>query len=84
MASNELTCKELVELLTEYLEGVLPPMERHRFEEHLAGCQGCRNYLQQMRETIRLTGQLTEEAIEPQAKETLLQVFRTWKNSGEV
>ncbi len=63
MASNELTCKELVELVTDYLEGVLPPAERRRFEEHLAGCQGCWNYLQQMRATIRLTGQLTEEAI---------------------
>lgn len=84
MALNELTCRELVELVTDYLEGVLPPAERRRFEEHLAGCQGCRDYLQQMRETIRLTGQLTEEAIEPQAREALLQVFRAWKNSGKV
>jgi predicted anti-sigma-YlaC factor YlaD len=84
MALNELTCKELVELVTDYLEGVLPPAERRRFEEHLAGCQGCRDYLQQMRETIRLTGQLTEEAIEPQAREALLHVFRAWKNSGKV
>jgi predicted anti-sigma-YlaC factor YlaD len=84
MVSNELTCKELVELVTDYLEGALAPTEHRRFEEHLAGCQGCRNYLQQMRETIRLTGKLTEEAIEPQAKEALLQVFRAWKSSGEV
>jgi predicted anti-sigma-YlaC factor YlaD len=84
MASNELTCQELVELVTEYLEGTLPLVEQRRFDEHLAGCQGCHNYLQQMRETIRLTGKLTEETIEPQAKEALLQVFRAWKSSGEV
>jgi anti-sigma factor RsiW len=77
--TNELTCKELVELVTEYIEGTLPPAEHTRFEEHLATCRGCRNYLAQMRQTIRLVGRLTEEEITPKARKKLLDAFRDWK-----
>jgi anti-sigma factor RsiW len=77
--TNELSCKELVELVSDYLEGALPPPERTRFEAHLAGCRGCRAYLQQMRLTIRTLGTLTEEAIPDEAKRKLLDVFRSWK-----
>jgi predicted anti-sigma-YlaC factor YlaD len=76
---DELSCKELVEIVTEYLEGTLPASERQRFEDHLAGCEGCRNYLNQMRHTIQSLGHLTENNIVPQAKEDLLQIFRHWK-----
>ena len=75
----EMSCKELVELLTEYLESTLPPADRLKFDEHLALCEGCRNYLDQMRTTIRALGGLREEFIPLQAKEDLLRVFRTWK-----
>ena len=80
--SDDLACKELVELVTEYLEGALSPAERARFEAHLATCTGCTRYLEQIRQTIRLTGRLTEEAIAPDAKQELLQVFRNWKSGG--
>jgi anti-sigma factor RsiW len=53
-----LTCKELVELVTDYFEGSLPRSERRRFERHLTGCDGCSVYLEQMRQTIELTGAL--------------------------
>ena len=56
----------------------MPPPERARVEEHLSACDGCTRYLEQMRETIRLTGRLTEEQIPAQQKQALLDAFRTW------
>ena len=78
-ASGELTCRELVELVTDYLEGALVAPERARFEEHLVYCPGCVHYVEQMRETVRLTGSLREEQIPSEAKARLLETFRTWK-----
>lgn len=78
-ASAELTCQELVELVTEYLEGSLPAAQRARFEAHLAECPYCRIYLEQVRETIRLLGRLTEETISTEAGQELLRLFRDWK-----
>jgi len=79
MTSEELTCQELVELITDYIEGALSPAERARFDEHLAICTGCRNYLDQMQTTIRTLGQLKESDLEPVARDDLLEVFREWK-----
>jgi len=76
---DDLPCQELVELVTDYLEGRLPTPERLRFEAHLGICSGCRTYLEQMRQTVRALGRLPEELIEPEAKQRLLQVFRDWK-----
>lgn len=73
-----LTCHEVVELITDYLEDALTPEDRRRVEEHLAGCDGCTKYLEQMRETIRLTGKLSEEQIPEEQKRKLLDAFRTW------
>ena len=53
---EELVCQQVVELVTEYLEGALSRSQRRRFEAHLAGCEHCAEYLAQMRATIRLTG----------------------------
>jgi anti-sigma factor RsiW len=79
---DELTCKEFVEWVTDYLEDKLPAEDRKRFDAHLAQCSGCPHYLEQMRETIRVAGQLTEESIEPQARRELLQIFKQWKSEG--
>jgi anti-sigma factor RsiW len=79
LASEGLSCKELVELVTEYLEGKLPPSERKRFDDHLAGCDGCTTYLEQMRLTIDTLGTLTEDSLDPHTRDDLLQVFRDWK-----
>jgi anti-sigma factor RsiW len=76
---KEMTCQELVELVTEYLEGALPAREHQRFERHLRGCPWCTNYLEQMRITIRTLGRLEEESLPPEAKEALLAAFRDWK-----
>lgn len=78
---HELTCKELVELVTDYLEGALTDEARQQVENHLTGCSGCRNYLEQMRITIRMTGQLSEANLLPQQRDDLLQIFRDWKKS---
>ena len=77
-----MTCIELVELVTEYLEGSMPAEQRARFEEHVSGCDGCPTYLEQFRMTIRLTGMLSEEQVAPDARETLLGVFRDWRESA--
>jgi anti-sigma factor RsiW len=78
MNTQDLTCQELVELVTAYFEGALTGDELRMFEEHLEVCDGCRRYLAQMRTTIELTGRLAEESLEPEARDTLLAAFRTW------
>ena len=75
---QHLTCKELVELVTDYLEGALSPSDHRRFDEHLTTCPYCRIYLEQMRQTIRTLGHLPDEAIPPAALEALLTRFRGW------
>ena len=78
---SELTCKELVELVTEYLEDRLPPDDKTRFELHVCTCTGCRVYLAQMRAVIRMTGRLAEEDLPPATQDDLLAVFRDWRSS---
>jgi anti-sigma factor RsiW len=79
LSAPELSCRELVRLITDYLEGSLSVRDRRRFERHLRGCDGCTTYVEQMRETIRLAGTLGEDDISPHAREELLSVFRDWK-----
>jgi anti-sigma factor RsiW len=76
-----LACKELVELVTDYLEGRLGPENHRRFEQHIAGCEACTRYLEQMRITIELTGRLREEDLEPGVRAELLEAFRSWRRS---
>lgn len=80
--SEELTCRELVELVTEYLEGALDPLDHARFERHLAECIGCRTHLEQIRRTVALIGHIDEGGIEPDARTALLHAFRTWKHQA--
>jgi len=75
-----MTCRDLVELVTDYLEGVLGPADRARFEAHLDGCEGCRAYLGQMRATIWAAGHLCERTAAPSMMDALLQTFRDWKD----
>jgi anti-sigma factor RsiW len=77
---EQLSCQELVELVTDYLEGALPAAERERFEEHVGRCDGCRVYLEQLRRTIELTGRLTRDALAPDAERALLEAFRGWRS----
>ena len=77
-ALEPITCREMVELVTDYLESRMPQWDRFQFERHIAACDGCTRYLEQMRTTIRVTGRLTEEQISPEARDALRGVFRAW------
>jgi len=79
IALAHLNCRELVELVTAYLEDDLPSGERKRFDAHLAGCEGCTTYVEQMRRTIELTGRLHVDDVPREAEEALLRAFRDWK-----
>ncbi len=81
MAEERLTCQQLVEIVTDYFEGKLSPSERERFEAHLAVCPGCRTYVEQMQQTIRAAGKLSEESISEEVQQALLRAFREWKQS---
>jgi anti-sigma factor RsiW len=78
VSERQLTCRQVVEIISDYLADALPPDDRRRVEEHLAGCEGCTKYLEQMRETIRLTGMLTEEQVPDQQMRRRLGAFPTW------
>ncbi len=80
---DEITCRELVRLVTDYLEGALSKTDVDRFDAHLAKCDGCTTYLAQVRDTIRTAGALTEDALAPEARDGLLVAFRTWKQERE-
>jgi anti-sigma factor RsiW len=76
---EQLSCQELVELVTDYLEGALPAEDRRLFEDHIAECNGCRRYVEQMRATLQVTGELSPEALDPDAEQVLLEAFRGWR-----
>jgi anti-sigma factor RsiW len=80
MSGREISCREVVELVTAYVEGALSERDRDRFETHVAGCDGCDNYLAQMRETIRITGTLTEDQVPEPMRVALLSAFRDWSS----
>ena len=79
MRPQPLSCRELVEIVTFYFEGALSRRDRRRFKAHLAACDGCSAYVEQMRMTIQLTGALREEDVDPAAREALLHAFRDWR-----
>ena len=77
----EMPCQELVELVTDYLEDRLSPVDRLRFDAHIAECEYCATYLDQMRQTIRTLGRISEESLTDEARETLLEAFRSWRRT---
>ena len=79
MSAQNVTCQELVELVTDYLDGALPPPTREALEAHLEVCPGCVTYVEQIRDTVRVTGTLSEEQLDPATREGLLAAFRDWK-----
>ena len=82
---SNLSCQELVELVSAYLEDAMPDAERARFDQHLSICPGCVTYVDQIRETIRLTGeQLREETLTGEMRATLLAEFADWKTTRDI
>jgi anti-sigma factor RsiW len=80
--SDEMTCRELVDVITDYLEGALPEADRARFEQHLGECPYCVSYLDQMRATIVTLGELREESLPAPVRDDLMAAFRDWKRSA--
>jgi hypothetical protein len=78
---RELTCAQLVELVTDYLEQRLPLRDTERFEEHVAFCEGCSTYFDQMRATIAASGRLREADLPVDLQEQLLEAFRGWSTA---
>jgi anti-sigma factor RsiW len=74
----EMPCRELVEVITDYLDGALPPEDRLRFDAHLAECPPCTEYVEQFRHTIATAGRLEADQLSPATREALLQAFRGW------
>jgi anti-sigma factor (TIGR02949 family) len=78
--STEFSCQEMIEVVTNFLDGALPLEEQERFERHLSYCAGCSTYVDQIRETIRQTGAVPrEEALPPALREEIVARFRNWK-----
>lgn len=77
--AGRMTCKEFVEIITDYLEGTMPLGRRIRFHLHLRLCLGCRTYLSQVRKTIQTLGELPTQPPPPEIRDQLLQRFRSWK-----
>lgn len=73
-----MTCKELVELVTAYLDGAMDVDVRAKFDHHLSECDGCRNYLEQFRVTIRTVGRIEDDDLEPAFRDRLLEAFRNF------
>jgi hypothetical protein len=78
---DHLTCQEVVELITDYLEHTLPSETGARFEEHINFCDGCEAYLGQMRTTIAAVGHIEESDVPPDARDQLLEAFRQWRRT---
>jgi anti-sigma factor RsiW len=79
-AQPDLTCQELVEAVTDYLEGALSPTDLARFERHLGECPACVDYVEQIRQTIGLAGRIEAEQLAPNERERLVALFRSWKD----
>jgi anti-sigma factor RsiW len=77
--NDEMSCRELVGVVTDYLEGKLPEPDQVRLEAHLAECPYCEEYIAQMRQTIDALGGLPAEALDPRRERELLEAFRGWR-----
>ena len=80
--NNDLVCQQIVEIITDYLEGSLPRSQRRRFEAHLEGCEHCSEYLEQMRLTINLTGRLRTDDLTPVMREEFAALYRRMSSQG--
>ena len=78
---EQLSCRELVELVTDYLEGALSPVDTARFDDHIGRCGACSIYLEQMRQTIEVLGHLPADVLTPEAERDLLEAFSGWRAS---
>lgn len=76
----DIVCQQAVELMSDYLDGALPRRKRRRLERHLAGCDVCTEYLEQLRTTIALTGSAAAEDLDPEVLEGLTELYRRYRD----
>ena len=76
---DKLSCREVVELVTDYLEASLPPEKQAQFVDHVSNCPGCTAYVEQVQQTIGMLHTLAAEPAFPETKEELLALFQEWK-----
>ncbi len=79
--TDHISCQEVVELVTDYVERALPPEQAAVFEQHLNFCDGCEWYVDQMRATVAAVGRVREEDLPEATRERLLSAFRDWRRS---
>ena len=80
--SNEFSCQQMTEVVTDYFDEALPPDDHQRFERHLTYCAGCGRYVDQMRETIKQTGTVArDESLPPALRERIVDQFRNWRRT---
>jgi anti-sigma factor RsiW len=79
LGHRTVVCQEVVELVTDYLEGALSRRARRRLERHLAGCEHCTEYLAQLRATIRLTGTISADDLSPEMRDEFLALYERWR-----
>jgi anti-sigma factor RsiW len=80
---HEITCRQTVALVTDYLDGALSPGDLARFEAHLSECDACTEHMKQIRFTVALTGRVPMEELEPQAQEDLMALYRRWREGPD-
>jgi anti-sigma factor RsiW len=79
---SDVSCQELVELVTDYFDDALPADERRSFEEHIAICGACTRHLEHLRVTIQAVGEVRDDSIDPETRERLLAAYRDWKRGA--
>jgi anti-sigma factor RsiW len=79
---SEIVCQQWVEMVTDYLEGALPPKLQQAADRHLAGCPHCREYLEQMRRTITMASALRDEDVPDDVVEALTRAFSDYRQGG--
>lgn len=80
-SADHITCQEVVELVTDYLDGALPSEQISVFEQHLNFCDGCVWYVDQLRAAVETVGRIREEDVPAETRERLVAAFREWKRS---
>ena len=80
---REIVCQQAVELVTDYLEGALSRRDRRRFEAHLAACEHCTEYLEQVRVTVRLSGRLAPDDLTPEMRADFIALYERWRSEGD-
>jgi anti-sigma factor RsiW len=78
-AREQFVCRDVVEMLTDYVEGALSRRDRRRLEAHLAACDACSEYLLQLRTTIELTGTLSDDDLTPEMRKEFSALYRRWR-----